>query len=220
MTRPSLELAASMVVKEQYHVWPDSTVVSCMLTFSNGHTEVGNSRPYIAGDYSVEQGSERARANALAAAMPGLIFYCRAMEHMESAIAREIHDAAKQALSTAVETLAVVAQKADTSQCVESPNDMAKAHAKAPELIHDLHVSLSFQRLLARLNIYRTADLLALTREGLSSRYQLSDSCIKHICKELEANGLRLAEESVSVTDTPSNPNMARSIAKSRYEDC
>ena len=53
-----------VIVSEQYHVFPNTTFTSCLLTLANGYTVLGESACASPENYNAELGRKTARENA------------------------------------------------------------------------------------------------------------------------------------------------------------
>ncbi len=62
--RVSPEVIDSLIVKEQFHVFPESTVTVCCLTLKNGFTTIGESACADVKNFDEEVGKKIARKNA------------------------------------------------------------------------------------------------------------------------------------------------------------
>lgn len=66
LTAPRItpERLESVIVSEQYHVFPNSTFTACLLTLQNGYTVLGESACARPENFNAELGRKIARENA------------------------------------------------------------------------------------------------------------------------------------------------------------
>ena len=62
--RVTPEHLESVIVSEQYHVFPNSTFTACLLTLKNGYTVLGESACASPENFNAELGRKIARENA------------------------------------------------------------------------------------------------------------------------------------------------------------
>jgi hypothetical protein len=62
--RVTVERLEEVIDKEQYHVFPDTTLTACLLTLKNGFTVLGESACASPENFNEELGRKYARENA------------------------------------------------------------------------------------------------------------------------------------------------------------